>query len=79
MANLIPGAELHATQASRPLLHHPPTTGQSISSLPTVLPILKTILILEWALEQVMLAEKIGEYLALMKDLRKCFFLLPRQ
>lgn len=55
MTNLVPSTELHATEAGRPLLHHSPTTGQSISSSATVDPILETILILEWAQEQLML------------------------
>lgn len=54
MTNLISGAELHAAEASRPLLHHPPTTSQSISRLSTIRPIVETILILEEALEEVM-------------------------
>lgn len=50
MTNLIPSTELHAAEGSRPLLHHPPATFQSISSSATVQPILETILILEWTL-----------------------------
>lgn len=47
MADLISSAELHPTKAGRPLLHHSSTTSQSITSFPTVLPVLETIVILE--------------------------------
>lgn len=53
--NLVSSAELHAAEAGRPLLHHSPTTSQSVSCFAAVHLVLEAVLVLKLALEQVLL------------------------